>query len=59
MENEIYICDPEKASVECTMEACFSMGGPCKCTSKPEYAKIGADGKPVIADLEDYTNRYY
>ena len=42
-----YRCDPEK-NKECRQRSCGLYGGPCIRTSRMEYAKLDADGKPII-----------
>ena len=58
----IYICDPTKAT-SCSKDACWyvykDLPGPCKCTSKKKYAKIGKDGKPTIASDMDIWNEEF
>ena len=58
-EGKTYVCDPQKA-VKCGKQGCWEIyRGPCKCTGKRKYAKIGSDGKPIIARDEDLWNEEY
>lgn len=54
-----YLCDPKRAT-GCPKEGCWEIyRGPCKCTSKKEYAKLDANGKPIIAQDLDLWNAEY
>lgn len=37
MDREIWMCDPRK-NTECKKTGCYLVGGPCRCTTKEEYA---------------------
>ena len=42
-----YRCDPEK-NRECRKKSCVEHGGPCRRTSRSEFAEKDADGKPIV-----------
>ena len=51
-----YVCDPWK-NTNCLKEGCWDLHqGPCKCTVKKKYAKLDADGKPIVATDADICN---
>ena len=47
-ERIFFICDPER-NKECAKDGYYRAWGPCKATSRAEYAKRDADGKPIEA----------
>lgn len=59
-QRKIYLCDPVAAQ-KCSKEGCWYLsGGPCKCTSKKQYAKLNAKGKPILAtDLDIWNDEYW
>ena len=54
-----YLCDPEKAK-GCIKVGCWYEGhGPCKCTSKKQYAQTDRNGRPIVASVMDIWNEEY
>lgn len=43
---ELFVCDPAR-NTACTKELCFTRGGPCGATSRPEFAVRDLLGRPV------------
>ena len=54
IQKTFYECDPEK-NKECNKRGCALMktrgrkAGECRATSKPEYAVLNEEGRPVVA----------
>ena len=60
LDKPVYICDYKKNKKCLKGPGCWYMQhGPCKCTHKKSCAKIGPDGKPIIASDEDVWNDEY
>lgn len=44
----LYICDPSRAK-DCDQIGCRL--GMCKCTSRPDWAALDKDGKPIATTM--------
>ena len=51
-DNPLYECDPDK-NTDCRKTGCYTIGGPCHCTSHEEYARRDLLGYAIKGKVDE------
>ena len=51
-DNPLYECDSEK-NINCKKTGCYTIGGPCHCTSHEEYARRDLLGYAIKGKIDE------